>query len=532
MKLTNNGKTVDVPAEIAEFLMKKGHKSADEITLAQYDVITSKNPFPAELEAAGRELDTKIEAETEPKAPAKKAPAKTTAKAAEEAPTAGSAGAAVDVVDVFGGAGAEGFEQEAAKAAADAETTGAGTEEKAKRSTGRTAAQKLEDERLAQKTIKDENDRIGKLHEELGGIVNAKEALRAMRELYLINEQLPYFKTLTPSDTRLKAAVINTVPKGERQLHPALQNSSTVNATSPSLADSLGKYKIEWQENNLPQPKGFFVYVPEKLLNFDPSLISFKHVRQQVIDVYNEYKEQEGTPIRRVVKFFSKKNLLTLLLILEAPMRPYDIDAEAFVINGDTIYAADSNGHRSKATHTLRAKDHNGNGMKLSVRNFIPLQTYDTVLKNKADIHHTTLAFFKRSLFTEASNGTGMRYDQLLPEFAAQFEERADGDYEFTDFKSTRKVPKYDNHRNRDEMIELELPLVTVSGSGRVVFKKSKNEPGSNYKPVYKQDYEAVGAEIHASKSQTVKATAETAESQRRNLENLIGIFTDPTFLG
>lgn len=520
MKLIDGQKELQVPEEVAKYLLESGHKNKDKVTLNEYDQIVLSKPPKGAVKKSVDEFDAELAKAANATAPLTE----------QQEPKAGAVSDAVQTVDVFAGGGFE----EAIKEEEDKAKEKPARAPKTKAEKEEALRQKLLDENEAKESIKREHDQIGKLRAQLGGIENGKEALLAIRRLFLLNGNLPYFRTLTPSDTRLKASVEDTVPKNARVRHPALEGSPTTtgeNAIIP-LSESLGEYKIVWKENNLPQPKGFFVYVPENLTSFDPSLVSFAHTREQVIDAEKEYEGMASEDIPRVIKYYSKKNLLTLLLILDAPMRRYDEDSKSYVLNSEIIIAADTNSKRAKSTSTLRAKDHNGVNIKLSVRNFIPLQTYDTIIRSKADFYLTTQAFFKRSLFTEAANRTGMKFDQLLEPYALKFVKDENGNLVYTDFQSSMDVLRYDNPRGREDTINMELPHVVESSSGRAVFKKSKNEPTSNYKAIYKPDYDRVGAEINASRAQTVKAGKAVAESQRRSMENIIGIFTDSTFLG
>lgn len=374
-------------------------------------------------------------------------------------------------------------------------------------------------EELAQ--MKENVGRIEELRAKTNEITDADETIRALKELILIDGKVPMFRTLVPSDTRLRAEVKNTVKPADRTYHPALQGNPEYKKVGKDIEPkyALGVYEVHLRESNPSQPTGFFIYVPEALMGFTPSKLSMHSEREMILAA------REGGNKELVIKFISKAEMIPLLAVLNAEIVEYNERTRKFNDLAPHIYLTSRTDETQNIpVFSLRAKDSEGRATKLSIRKFIPMSTHNTVKTSSKefDAQMTTDALFRRLLMNVPDGAPANKFSQLSQESAALFTQKPDGSILYTQFKNTETVTAYDSTNSRPAVIDMPLPLVVMStpstqgAVARPVFSKSKHTD-TGYNPLYKNDKEAVGDQINKQRRQTNKSilTGHTEEIAR-----------------
>ena len=494
-KINVGGKQIEIPAAVEKIMKANGFKG---------EVAELPDLDKAIASATGKDLETltafddKINAEAQAKVEDKGA-----------APQTGLAGS-----NLFGTQG--GTETTETKSGTRRVKTDA------EREADKRAREAKRESDVAQ--IKANIGQIENLRAANAEIEGATEAIESLKKMMLIDGKLPLFKTLVPSDTRLAANVKNLVKPADRVYHKSLQNKPEFRKTGKDIESkyAAGEFEVTLRESSPAQPSGYFVYIPEALMNFAPSRLSLFSEREAVVNA------SESGNTNLVIKFYPKSEIIPLLVLLDAEMVEYDLRTKRYVDAAPHTYFTS----RQDETHnvpvfSLRAKDSDGRSTKLSIRNFLPLATHNTVRTTAKDfdLELTTAAFFKRVLMNVPEGAPANKYSQLTPESALKFSLTDKGELLFNNFSDKELVQAYDSTANRPHEVEMPLPLVVLStpttqgAVARPVFSKSKHSD-AGYNPIYKAARDAVGDQINKPRKQTTKSilTAHTEEIARVNV--------------
>ena len=296
---------------------------------------------------------------------------------------------------------------------------------------------------------------------------------------------------------------------------------------------ALADYSLDFVESNAPQPKGYFIYVPECLMEMNPSNIYVITERELFINA--AAANPDASKLNRVIKYVSKTDLVHLLVLLggtNVKVQEFKPKSNTFEENSPFIHLETRLDKNGQTVYTLRAKDAHGAGIKLSIRKFIPEFTHDTISVSSPDFSAklTTNALFGRMLFNVSQWTNANKFSQLRQNDQLKFTQDADGDYVYNQFTDSYTVDAYDQNKNSKHTTTVYLPFVkeTVSSSGttRTVFSKSKfNEDGGNYKvALYRRDIEAVGDQINRTKKRTAKSMNNSLTSQLHVQEGLLSL--------
>lgn len=389
----------------------------------------------------------------------------------------------------------------------------------AEREAARIERENKRENELAQ--MKENVGRIEELRAKTNEITDADETIRSLKDLILIDGKVPMFRTLVPSDTRLRAEVKNTIKPADRVYHPALQGNPEYKKVGKDIEPkyAMGLYEVHMRESNPSQPSGFFIYVPECLMGFTPSKLSMHSEREMILAA------REAGNKELVIKFISKAEMIPLLAVLNAEIVEYNERTKKFNELAPHIYLTSRTDETQNIpVFSLRAKDSEGRATKLSIRKFIPMATHNTVKTTSKDFdaQMTTDALFRRLLMNIPDGAPANKFSQLTQESAALFTQKEDGTILYTQFKNEETVVAYDSTNSRPATIDVPLPLVVMStpstqgAVARPQFSKSKHtDPG--YNPKYKADKDLVGDQINKQRRQTNKSilTGHTEEIAR-----------------
>lgn len=498
-KVNVEGKLIEIPAE-AQAVLKKLGVTGETVQLAEFDAATAKakNKDLEILSKFEEVIEKEVATDSTPVAPAApEAPVTPVAPTTPEAPAA----SALQGSNIF----ATGDNQTAAPTRGG--TRAAKSEEELKAAREEREFKKQKDLAI----IKENVGKIEELRSKNSEISDANEAMAALKELLLIDGKLPMFRTLVPSDTRLAVQVKNNVKPADRVYHPSLQNKAEYTAVGKNIEAKYakGEFEIVLRESNPSQPSGFFVYVPECLMNFTPTKLAMHSEREMVLQA------RESGSRELAIKFYPKVEIINLLAILNADMAEYNLLVKAYEIQAPHIYLTSrTDAVQNIPVFSLRAKDSEGRPTKLSIRKFIPLATHNVVKTSSKEFNAklTTDALFRRLLINIPEGAPANKFSQLVQSSAALFTTHADGEITYNQFKNSETVVAYNSTTARPAFVEVELPLVvesTPSASGnakvRAVFSKSKHTE-TGYRASFKEAKEAVGEEINKQRRQTTKS--------------------------
>lgn len=524
-KLNVEGKQIEIPAAAATVLKKLGIKG-DTVELTELDTAVgkAKDKDLEVLSAFEESVQALIQADSQ-QPPA----GKEEKQGADQTPEQG-AGAGAQQTPPAGGTpqGSNIFQ-----------TQGAGNPGNPRRGNRpeKTEAEKEQErqKRLALReqeaqTIKEFTGRIEELRSENASIADANEAIAALKRLILIDGKVPLFRTLVPSDPRLKAEVKNLVKPADRQYHPLLRGNPEFKKTGKNIEAkyALGEYELIMKESNPSQPTGFFIYVPEALINFTPSKMSLHSEREAILAA-----ETAGSK-NLVIKFISKAEMILLLTLLDAPLVLYTLRTKKFDETSPVIYQHSRvDEQQNIPVFSLRAKDSEGRNAKLSIRAFIPMASHDLTKTSSTEFDAvlTTQAIFGRLLFNMAEGVPANKFSQLTQASAALFETRDDGTIVYKHFKDAESVLAYDSTTSRPAYQTVGLPLVkmstpsTATAIPRPVFVKTKHtDAGYNMK--YKADKDAVGDQINKQKRQTNRSIITSHAEEINRMQAIHDILT------
>lgn len=502
-KLNVEGKQIEIPAAAVKALKNAG-VTGNTIELADFDkaITKAKDEDLVALSAFEEVIQAEIDGG--------KADAITVdAPQAQTAATTTPGAPALQGSNIFSSPGATG----------GGRTGTVAPKSEAEREAARIEREQKRELELAQ--MKENVGRIEELRAKTNEITDADDTIRALKELILIDGKVPMFRTLVPSDTRLRAEVKNTVKPADRTYHPALQGNPEYKKVGKDIEPkyALGAYEVHLRESNPSQPTGFFIYVPEALMGFTPSKLSMHSEREMIIAA------REGGNKELVIKFISKAEMIPLLAVLNAEIVEYNERTKKYNDLAPHIYLTSRTDETQNIpVFSLRAKDSEGRATKLSIRKFIPMSTHNTVKTSSKefDAQMTTDALFRRLLMNVPDGAPANKFSQLTQESAALFTQKPDGSILYTQFKNQETVTAYDSTNSRPAVIDMPLPLVVMStpstqgAVARPIFSKSKHMD-SGYNPIYKQDKEAVGDQINKQRRQTNKSilTGHTEEIAR-----------------
>lgn len=523
-KLNVEGKQIEIPAAAATALKNLGVKGSI-VELSDFDSAIAKAK-DKDLEALSA-FEEVIQAELgagaattpdEKEIVAPKVDKETGAvEGAEAIPATGTTPGASPLAgaNIFGTSGGEGGGGRQGTRAPKTE---------AEKEAERLARQNKRETELA--LIKEKVGKIEEVRSEISGVTDAKETMEALKTLILIDGKVPLFRTLVPSDTRLRAEVKNTIKPADRVYHPALQGNPEYKKVGKDIEPkyALGAYQLHLRESNPSQPSGFFIYMPEALMNFTPSKLSLHSERETILAALNAGSKD------LVIKFLPKAEMILLLTVLNADIVEYNLKTQKYNDLAPHIYLTSKiDEQQNVPVFSLRAKDSEGRATKLSIRKFIPMATHDTIKTSakEFDQQWTTDALFKRLLMNIPDGAPANKFSQLVQESAALFTQKPDGSILYTQFKNMETVTAYDSTTSRPAVTDVPLPLVKMSNPttqgavARPIFSKSKHtEPG--YNPLYRADKDAVGDQINKQRRQTNKSilTAHTEEINRMTAIN------------
>ena len=534
-KLNINGKQVEIPADVTKVLNKLGVKG-NVVEMNEFDLALGKAK-EEDLVVLTKFEETVIEPEMKaaenkaPKAPEKKEEPAAAPNAGQPQtppapetkpqtpPAAPTPGSPLATSNLFTGG-----------------NTGKG---RATKTEAEREAERKERElkrREEQEEISSNYGRIEDLDRKLSSVESTEEMMRSLRKLLLLEGgRLPLFATLVPSDTRLRPMVKNRIAAKDRQLHPNVKNVPGLIGPDGKIPEnlSLAEYELRFVESAPSQPSGYFIYVPECLMDISPSNLSLHSERQKIADALDSGSRE------LVIKYFPKSDLIYLLIALGAaaetvPVQEYNKRTKSFNQNAPYIHLLVTS-KDGETVYSLRAKDALGTATKLSIRRFIPLATHDTIKTTSPDFSPelTTKALFGRLLFNESSYTKATKFSQLIQEDKMLFTETGAGEYVFNSFQNSYVVPAYDiNKNNSNHTVDMKLPFVrevqsASSGKTNVVFVKSKfNEDHSNYDRAYTSLIQEVGDQINKTKRRTNKAINNSLTLQIQVKEGLLDIVT------
>lgn len=498
-KLNLNGELIDVPENVVQALKDSG-VTGDVIEISDFD--------KALTAASGEDLDAIVAFE----------------ETFEEKLTAGLPGldgqdagdepqTGVTPSNIWGEAG-----QEQQKPERTAELT---PEQKQANRLKREQQRKENELKKEQMTGK-----IEELYKEQAAIENAVESIEALKDLMLIKGQVPLFRTLVPSDTRLRAFAKDTVPAAERTYHPDVvgKPESTETGSKIPQNQSDAKYEVELRESNPSQPTGYFLYIPESLKTFKPSEITYSSEREKIL------RAAESGNRNLVIKYYPKNEIVNLLLLLKADLVLYDITREEFIETSPRIMHHTRTQKTTQATiYTIRAVDHLGSPTKLSIRQFIPMRTHDTARKSEINLQNLSDALFKTILTNLPNGAVATKFSMLTPESLAKFTQHPKGGFIFNQFKDVETVTAYDSKRGTVQTIDMALPQVEMSNPtsstavSRPVFKRTRHSE-AGYKPEYQPFVDAVGDEITKTRPQSAAAAINQRQQQLDRMEGINAI--------
>lgn len=375
----------------------------------------------------------------------------------------------------------------------------------------------IERRKLAEK-LKQGDTQIEAVREERSKISNSDEAVDALRRILTIDNYIPLFRTLVTSDTRLKATIKDTVKAADRKYHPTLADDKryTKKGSEIELRLSDASYKLNLVEAVPSQPRGYFIYVPKALQLVELSKLNLPSNRVAVIKA--DEAIAAGHDADRVIRYFSKAEIIQIMILLKVDMRVWSKELNQFEIDSPRIFIYTTiDSQTGAAKFSLRAVTATNEGTKLSIRKFIPLSTHDIATVNDSDFDpvKTTRALFGRLLLERLDHVNVRKLDQLRPDSAQLFTENPDGSVVFNQFQNRFEVPAYESTTRNPLTTTVPLPKViektTVSnGNVRVVFSRSSHTDTGSYNPAYIADLEAVGAEINKNRHVSAKSQEKT----------------------
>lgn len=500
-----NGAQLDLSAEETALLVKGGIKT-EIAELSEVNTAGAKLKTEKDI-AAFKELNVKIDAALDAADKKENPPAGTGADKTGE----GKADTTkLNPASVFGQGGGK-----KAVAAGDQKRPKTEEEKKAARAAKEQKTKEAEDAYRENIGLLDE---ARKAQAEIQG---ADEAIEALAKLMLIDGQLPLFKTLVPSDTRLRPTVRNLIKAKDREYHEKFAGKPGMNQTGSKipLNQAKGLYELVLTESNPSPPRGFFIYVPRSLMDFNPSLISSYNERQKVIKALEAPEDED-----RVIKLYLKEDFVNLLILLDSPqVREYKAVANSgkgsFVDSAPIIRLVPKPDSKTgMIVHTLRATDAQGQNTKLSIRNFIPTYTHDTTTLASLDMELTTKLLFERLVFTTPNGYPDNKYNQMTPESQMMFDMTNDTRTPiFNGFANTFEVKAYDSKDSEGRTVTVKLPLVEMSqpatGTPRPRFSRTKHGEtgyGAEYAPLVAM----VGDQLQNVRPRSAQSIRDTSANQ------------------
>jgi hypothetical protein len=506
MKVNVEGKQFDVPANV-EAILRKAGKDKDAIELADFDeVLGSANGKNLEvLSGFETELSKMVEG------PAADADADKAGDQAPAAPAAGGlGGGTIGGSNVFSGGNRVAPTTRVAKTDAEKE------------------AERIQREAEKQEVLsrlKESSGTIENLRKQVGGHELAQEAIRALQRLVVVDGHIPAFKTLVNADTRLRADVRNNVKPEDRVYHSSLRGKPGYTATGKDIKPKYaqGDYDVELKESNPSSPSGIFLYLPEALKDFMPSKFSQFSEREKVTSAAEQGNET------RVIRYLAKTEVVQLLLLTGADIVFWNGQTRKYIPGSPTIYlSAKANAETEVTTYSLRAMTSNGKNTKLSVRHFVPLNTYNTVRVGSPQFNakNTTHALFHRLLMNIPEGAPANKFSQLSQAGKVLFTQEPDGSIIYNGFQDSFQVGAYDNVGDSNQTTTLGCPLVVMSNpttAGAVskpVFSKSRHTE-AGYSAAHKKDLELVQGELKSVKRVTNRSSLNTNQAEIAKLEGI-----------